>query len=191
MFFIILRKYAKNMGIAELAPGQTNPFNRRTAIVATIFLIYLLSSTAYLLLDANTFRDYTMCFYIWVTLLFVFFGYLIMIVKAQDMFKLSKFMEQLIENGKKNVEWLRKLKKKKLIEFLVEIESDNPISTYLYKTTNEKIEFWTKFVHIFFVKCVVPFGGTPLIGVSYYNYYVRDMGRDSFYLFQCTVKRKE
>lgn len=98
--FKTLQQYGAILGLFPPRPGQTSFFNRRTTIVLMIFGLFLISSTAFLMLDAQTFGDYAEAFFQWMTLLFIGIGYVINVQKTGDMFRIIKHCEETIENGK-------------------------------------------------------------------------------------------
>lgn len=63
-----VQKHGMKLGIRRLRPDETSAFNPRNVTFLTIFGLYFASSSAYIVLTANTFREYTMCFFVWVRL---------------------------------------------------------------------------------------------------------------------------
>lgn len=52
--------YGRTLGI-----DGTGMINRRNMLVLTIYVIYFLMSSAFLVYSANSFQDYAMCSFIW------------------------------------------------------------------------------------------------------------------------------
>lgn len=97
-----VQKHGMKLGIRRLRPNETSEFNPRNVTFLIIFGLYFASSTAFLVFDANTFRSYTVCFFVWMTLLVMIIGFLIMTLKSPDMLLVLDKVEKTIENGKMN-----------------------------------------------------------------------------------------
>lgn len=104
-----LRKYGGNLGMHALDPNNKNPFNPRNTTFLIIYGLYFISSSAYLLFTANTFREYAMCFFIWLTLLFMNLGFLTMIFTSPILFNVADLIEEMIDLGKYYQNWKRRI----------------------------------------------------------------------------------
>lgn len=64
------------------------------------------------------------------------------------------------------------------------IELRDPISKCLYEETNTAIELWTKIIFKFCIYVMIPAGGIPVVGLSYYFYFTTDLGKDAFIMLR-------
>lgn len=87
------RKGGKFIGIEE---GRT--FTRRNVFVLLLYVLFFVTSTAFILFDANTFEDYSEAFFAWASVLFTGVGFLIYILQSKDIFRVIRHFEQIIEN---------------------------------------------------------------------------------------------
>lgn len=90
-------KYATAIGERKPLPGETSPFNWRNITVLVIFTVMFTSVSGYLLFDAKEFRDYTTCFFPWITLLAVWFGIYIMTLKVPILYQLKEDAEDMVK----------------------------------------------------------------------------------------------
>lgn len=97
--FLSVQEFAANVGIYPLQPGQTNPLNRRNIRVLLIFSLYVISYTAFIVFDANSFHEYAEAFFPWVTSSLIFIGLSINISMTKYMFRLLNNCERIIESG--------------------------------------------------------------------------------------------
>lgn len=86
--------YASTIGV-----DGTGKLNRRNMMVLIIYTLYFLSSCAFLVYRAKTFRDNAMCAYVWVTLLSMIVGFSVMITKANTMFHVRDRFSESIKKG--------------------------------------------------------------------------------------------
>lgn len=98
--FVATRKYAAWVGMHELRPGEKSHFNRKNVALLFIFGLYFISTTALIIFDARTFREYTEGFFGWITLGSVYAGALIMIMKLRDLFSVIHHVEKFVETCK-------------------------------------------------------------------------------------------
>lgn len=185
---VTIENCAKVLGIRRLEPDQTNPFNRRNICVLLIYVLYFISTTAFLLFDANTFQEFTECFFAFITVLFISIGFLLNILKTTELFQLQDTVEKTIENYSKliRINWGRMNNFWGQMNYIICISIVDSESTIeaIFINVNEKIEKWTRIVYILFVRITVPLSGIPLFLISYYFYFVLDLGPDSFLVFE-------
>lgn len=91
-----LRFYAEIIGIS-LKSRKHNGFNRRHLLVLFIFLFYSISSTAFLLFDAKTFKEYSEASFVWLTVISICFGFFTQILKSQELIDLIINSQTMIE----------------------------------------------------------------------------------------------
>lgn len=59
-----IQSYGETLGVKRRNDG-TGLLNRRNVIVTTIYVLFFLQSTAYLVYKAKTLKEYAMCFFVW------------------------------------------------------------------------------------------------------------------------------
>lgn len=109
--FLAVQKYGYNVGVRPFLPDQKIPFNRRSVEVLLIYSLFIISSTAFLAFDANSFREYTEAFFPWMSVSFTFIGLSVNILMTNDIFRLVNSCEEIVERGKQT-NLLKSLKKK-------------------------------------------------------------------------------
>lgn len=58
----------------------------------------------------------------------------------------------------------------------------DPLSRVIYEETIERIEKWSRFSNIAIIKVTLPCCILPIFLLSYFNYFINDMGSDAFEL---------
>lgn len=56
------------------------------------------------------------------------------------------------------------------------------VSRTIYEETNTFIEKWSKVIHFAFVRVSLPFIAGPYFILSYFQYFINDLGSEAFYL---------
>lgn len=97
--FQVSQEYMAIVGVCPLLRGEKTPFNRQNSLILFIFGISLTSSTAFFLIDADTLRQYTECFFGWISILAVFVGLILVILKTEKIFQLIDNLEIMIESS--------------------------------------------------------------------------------------------
>lgn len=97
--FWSVQEYAATVGIRALPLGQKNPFNRRNIGFLLIYSFFIVSGSAFIVFDANSFYEYAEAFYPWMTMIFTYIGLSINISMTSDMFRLIEQCEQTIDGG--------------------------------------------------------------------------------------------
>lgn len=85
------------------SPTQKYPINRKSVQALFIHCLALSSSLAFLFLDANTFQECAMSFYVSTTLMFNIATYVIFIWKNESICKLSKSVEKTVDESESHV----------------------------------------------------------------------------------------
>lgn len=92
-----MKSYGRTLGVGR--PDGTGLMTRRNVTALSIYVIYFLLSTAYLLFSANSFREYAMCFFVWWTLVCMIIGFVVMIFQSPLLYGLLDALEDQIERG--------------------------------------------------------------------------------------------
>lgn len=127
-------EYSKIIGLHELPSEQQRKLNYRNVIILLLFVMSLISATAFIFYDANTPREYAEAFFPWASLLFMCIGYLFNTLQITDLFTLKNNVERSIE------------------VYL----SDDRVMTYQFEQRNKTINQWTKLLHNLFFKGIFP-----------------------------------
>lgn len=98
--FLAVQEHSAAVGIRPILPGQKTPFNGRSISVLLIYSLFFISATAFLAIDANSFREYAEVFFPWMTLSFVYVGLAINVAMTGGMFGLIAQCQEIIEGGK-------------------------------------------------------------------------------------------
>lgn len=93
----LLIKCAENIGL-HLRCDERSKFNGRNVGILIIFGLNFISATAFFWYDASTFKEYTMCFFAYITLLALNIGFLATIIRSPQIFQLLNDTEHFIEN---------------------------------------------------------------------------------------------
>lgn len=72
----VIIKYSLVIDLRELRSDENHPFNRRNVAVLSIFLIYFIMISDFLLFYAKTFLEYAQGLYLWLPVFFVGIGLL-------------------------------------------------------------------------------------------------------------------
>lgn len=110
-WFLLTRKYAENIGVNAIQLDYKNKINRRSVTVYLIFGFYFMLTTCYLLFDAKTLQDYALAFFLWISVVMTFFGYLAQTVKLREIFQIIENMEKLADTCKYQMENSKPIKK--------------------------------------------------------------------------------
>lgn len=86
--------YAQTIGV-----DGSGKLNRRNITVLLIYSCYFLSSSAYFMFTAASFREYAMCAFIWITLAGMIVGFTVMIKQAEKLFYVRNLFSELCHNG--------------------------------------------------------------------------------------------
>lgn len=95
----MVQKKAALIGIHALRADETSHFNPRNVSVLLIFGLFASSSTAFIVFDAKSVRDYEEAFFPWISLSFVCVGFIFNIVKSDQIYVVCDTIENLIESG--------------------------------------------------------------------------------------------
>lgn len=93
-------KIGAKFGVRRMRPGESSPFNRLNLAFSLLFGQFFISSTAFFLYDANTFYEYTLAFFGWMTWSFINVGYIVIILISPDIFGIADSAEAIIERRK-------------------------------------------------------------------------------------------
>lgn len=96
--FAVTLSYAKMVGACEPQPGQST-LNHRNVGATLIFMMIFTSSTCVFVFDINTFEEYALCFFPWITILAVWTGYSINLLQVKDLFEVVKKLEDIVESS--------------------------------------------------------------------------------------------
>lgn len=95
-----IRKHFAVLGIYEPTNNEFNILNRRNMSILLLFILCLISGTAFILFDARSFREFAEAFFIWITLISSNTGLVVGIAKNYDIYRLFTNLEKTIENRK-------------------------------------------------------------------------------------------
>lgn len=98
--FQACQEYMAIIGVRPLLPGEKHPFNRQNVRVLLVFGLAFILTSAFLIFDAQTLRQYAECFYAWSSVFAIFVGVLLVILKTEDLFQLINDLEIMIQNSK-------------------------------------------------------------------------------------------
>lgn len=93
-----LLSHGRTLGIQR--PEGNSLMNRRNIIVLLIYVFYFLMANAYLVFTAKTFREYSICFFVYLTLFCMIIGFGVMIFQVPLLFELLDSFEEEIEKRK-------------------------------------------------------------------------------------------
>lgn len=180
--YLELKKHLAVIGLKEPRKGQTSIFNRINVGILTIFGVCFFSSTAYLMFDAVTFQNYAEAFFPWMTLFFIWGGFLNGILKTMDIYRIFDTTSAVIEKRKAIA--MRRIRQMMIIDLVYSAGSKDPIERCLYDETNKTIEKWMIIAYLVFVNISLPLASAPLLIVSYYLYFQLGWGADSFIVYE-------
>lgn len=95
--FEMTHKVMAMIGIRLYWPEVQNRFNCRSLGILTLFFLFSTSSTAFIIFDANSFREYEDACFAWISVTFTFVGLLINVLKAVDILRLIENFETICE----------------------------------------------------------------------------------------------
>lgn len=87
------------VGVYPIQPGES-VFNRCNLGLLLYLIISIILETASFLFDNTTIQEYTETFFARITVLSIFIGYLLNIVKSEEIFQLIENMEKFVESRK-------------------------------------------------------------------------------------------
>lgn len=94
------QEYMAIIGVRPLWPGEKMPFNCQNVGVFLIFLQTLIMGTAFLVFDAQTLREYTECLFAWISVIAIFVGMILVVIRTQAIFQIIKNLENMVEQSK-------------------------------------------------------------------------------------------
>lgn len=94
--FQVLRTYTRMIGMQPLE----KKFNPRNLEILFILGQFSISALTFLLFEASTLKEYAGGFYASITITINYFGFMLLMSKAQDIFELIENIEETIENRK-------------------------------------------------------------------------------------------
>lgn len=94
------QKYLAIIGVRPLLPDEKSPFNRRNLQVFIFVGWSMTAAIAFLFIDAQTLQEYAECLFALFTLIGIFVGFSLVIIKTKETFQLINNLEILIENSK-------------------------------------------------------------------------------------------
>lgn len=157
-----MEKYAAIIGLHKLESDEQNKFNYRNVGVFIFFLLSFASSTAFVLFDANTPREYTNTIFPWFSLLFACIGFIFNILQVIDFLNLKAKAENLIE--------------------VYSIK--DPVFKYLFEERNKTIDKWTKIIHGLYFKGFFPIFFILIYIAIFCLYYSQtDKGIDAYIMY--------
>lgn len=93
-------EYAEAIGIYRYPANPQNKFNPRNLSVFMLFVLFTISTSALLIFDANSYREFEEGFFAFIAASFTNVGLLINILKSRDIFRLVDNFEKTIETRK-------------------------------------------------------------------------------------------
>lgn len=102
--FQSIRNYLSIMGIESLQSFQKNRsmiVQLKRLVVIIIFVLFVTSSVVFIGFEANSLGEYADASYMFATLDWMFFAFVVFLWKMDDIFKLIEGFEELIQHRKK------------------------------------------------------------------------------------------
>lgn len=90
-----LQKYVKNIGCDRPKNGKV--FNQRNVFFVLILVAFFTMSTTFIVFNATTFQEYSLSFFVWITLFAMIIGFLTMLILSPEMFPLLDAIENSID----------------------------------------------------------------------------------------------
>lgn len=160
-----------------------NPFNKRAISLLFLQLISITSYTLNLILEANTFTQYSDTAFMLSATVVAFYIYVICIwyrkiyLTRMNSLEIVVNQSEFAKNEFKNDDLIKKKNSNVLLTGLA-----NPTSKVIYVKFNKYAETFCKLFYIGLVK-VAPIGSMlPLLIISYVSYFTTDSGSDAFIL---------
>lgn len=176
-------KCHQTCGILPRPPNQKKKqlsTNSIRTIFLTVYVLHISTTAAFLILEAKSWFDYGFTLYNLISIFDPFVVYLIFIWQSGDTLEFIENCERFIDKSTLAVwSWEKFVvfEKIKSVFLFTGIHS-----TAEYNELNEKIELFNKLLYFLFASSLLI---VLLTAVSYtiVQYFIFDMGEDSFYLF--------
>lgn len=179
--FQYVQNFYQTLGIhPPIQSYQTFSLNRRNLFFLSCSVLTFILSTAYLLFDAQSIQDFGIPFCASVIILSGFFIYIVQIWRNAEIFQLIEHFEKFIEQSKstKNCSTFSENE----ILSIIMINFSIGLDRTLYAALNERIERISKLVYFCLTYLSAPGALLPPFALSVVNYFVYDLGDESFYL---------
>lgn len=95
--FVAIQEYGAMIGIYPPKTDKTSIINGRNIAVFLMLASFSLSSTAYIVLDVDTFSEYTVSFFWWITVSLTCFGFVVNVLKTRKLFEVVWKTESMVE----------------------------------------------------------------------------------------------
>lgn len=89
-------EYAAIFGIRKIRSGESR-FNIRNVGVLMLLGLDFISVAAHIWFDANTFLDYALSIFCCLAFLSVWFGFIVMSLNSQELFRIQRDTDQLLK----------------------------------------------------------------------------------------------
>lgn len=176
----IFQSTVEFLAIVGITP-QSRSFNIRSLLALMAFAIIVILVCAFLFCEASNFKEYTESIYISSVSIAIFSTYSFVIWKKDNIFLFIDCWESIAvtseyQSWKVRILWTK--------SFCVQniLGSQNPASKIIYVKIIEKVEKWSRFIHIVLLYVTVPSFVLPKYVVSFYLFYTTDLGNDAFEL---------
>lgn len=161
--FLSALEHSSMIGIRPRRPNEAYIFNRRIVCDMLIYIgLFNCTSSSFYYYD-NTFKEYAQTFYVWIGMTLTGIALLITVLMLDNLFQFLEHIKKVVAKCEYKKEMLK-----------------NKISNNLLGETYLSIDKWTRIFHTAIVKISIPLGCVPIVGLSYYNYFINDLGKDSF-----------
>lgn len=169
------------LGIQPTPSSLNTSFNLKNVFALFCIVHLFATSTVFLLFEAETVANMSDSFYVSISALSCICNLLISIWRVQQIIRLIEKFEQFIEKSgyiKKQITLE--------IQFGGQIfsisESINPVSNTVYVKLNATIEFLTGILHFLVTRLSLIGICLPALLITLVNYFVSDLGEESFNL---------
>lgn len=182
--FTFIRKFYHRLGINPPDTNNINNINRsfnwRNSFILLCLSTFWVLSAAFLSFKADTIAEFGASFYVSITVLLYLIFWTMMILKTGDFFVILEEIDKFIAESMWSHQKCQKKSQEKLKEF--SILGYNSTARDIYTTLNEKIERVSKLIGSHFVILQIISVAILTFFRAALNYYILDLGEDSFEL---------